>query len=790
VAEEEVVVLKPPGEQAEQEAPEEAKTEAPEEIVSLESIASEGVLQDESIPEPIPVKKSNKKLFIIAGVVALVLIILIVVLLVILLKKDKKENIDAASIVKNIENNYQTQNFGASKIDEMINKANQLYERGNKFEALKIYENVAVYNQSLSNYNLGVSQMKQERCDEAIISFNKAITDRENTAVSAINAAICSLELNNTKNFNYYIGLADSFLQYENNSPLYSYYYALINYYKGNYYEALQALSHPNTADYKNEYAYLSAKILSLLGDDERAIARLESQKAFKADFTLAQLYARLGKYDKARDYLTKASKNTPNIDLIKMTEALIDLKTSDYGDAAAFIKDVYDYNASLPSKIYKIKTILKPDLFDVSLAQAHFSDDMFFDRKRRYETLFYFAPYKVFDAKQSIEQIRKGGVSVFLDDTSAANDYLSQSAAASKVNAKLSEAIAKALSYRLKEANKEFEELASTYPNHSILQYNLALSYAQLGNFSLAAKHFIASYHQDVNNHLAGIFGAICLDINRNLNPKLIEEIGENLENDKSLKPVNLYASLLSLVSGNQSAMIRWLEEPKEQTMLNLAFDIIIAKVTNNDDLMAKKADELLKILPNDIIANILNFISKNKEQNVKEYAKAIQIHFNGKQLDSNAFYHGADIIKKQYIKLLQISGLLTRERDKLRAELKNAPKNINLIQTLAYVDIFTNDFDESYKLYNQAIDEFKVNDASTLFLASVAAIGAGKVSNAIALLELTKLNDANAIENRIALGLMYQQIDNIKAALIQYSKIGNVEYESEFYDFEIDND
>ena len=148
MAEEEVVVLKPPGEQTEQEVPEEAKAEAPEEIVSLESIASEGVLQDESIPEPIPVKKSNKKLFIIAGVVALVLIILIVVLLVILLKKDKKENIDAASIVKNIENNYQTQNFGASKIDEMINKANQLYERGNKFEALKIYENIAVYNQS------------------------------------------------------------------------------------------------------------------------------------------------------------------------------------------------------------------------------------------------------------------------------------------------------------------------------------------------------------------------------------------------------------------------------------------------------------------------------------------------------------------------------------------------------------------------------------------------------------------------------------------------------------------
>ena len=103
--------------------------------------------------------------------------------------------------------------------------------------------------------------------------------------------------------------------------------------------------------------------------------------------------------------------------------------------------------------------------------------------------------------------------------------------------------------------------------------------------------------------------------------------------------------------------------------------------------------------------------------------------------------------------------------------------------------MDIFTNDFDESYKLYNEVIDEFKINDAGTLFLASVAATGANKITNAIALLELTKLNDPSAVENRAALGFMYQQIDNIKAALIQYSKVGNVEYNNEFYDFMIDN-
>ena len=92
MADEEVVVLKPPGEQAEQETPGEEGAEASEEIISLESITKEDVLQDESIPEPIPVKKSKKKLFIIIGV-ALLMLVIVVILLVVLLKDHKKEKL-------------------------------------------------------------------------------------------------------------------------------------------------------------------------------------------------------------------------------------------------------------------------------------------------------------------------------------------------------------------------------------------------------------------------------------------------------------------------------------------------------------------------------------------------------------------------------------------------------------------------------------------------------------------------------------------------------------------------
>ena len=46
-----------------------------------------------------------------------------------------------------------TQKFQNSKIDSMLIKANKLYESGNKIEALKLYENIALYNESLSKHS-------------------------------------------------------------------------------------------------------------------------------------------------------------------------------------------------------------------------------------------------------------------------------------------------------------------------------------------------------------------------------------------------------------------------------------------------------------------------------------------------------------------------------------------------------------------------------------------------------------------------------------------------------------
>ncbi len=109
------------------------------------------------------------------------------------------------------------------------------------------------------------------------------------------------------------------------------------------------------------------------------------------------------------------------------------------------------------------------------------------------------------------------------------------------------------------------------------------------------------------------------------------------------------------------------------------------------------------------------------------------------------------------------------------------------SIMQTLAYLEIYANQFEEAFVLYNKLIDDFNQKDSYTIFLASVAAVGAGHPENAIALLELSKLIDPTNVESRYALGILYQEIGNLEAAGSQYRNIGNIGFISEYFSFDI---
>ncbi|HEF9868537.1 TPA: tetratricopeptide repeat protein [Campylobacter coli] len=677
-----------------------------------------------------------------------------------------------------------------ARVDGMIQKANALYLKGEVEQALKVYEQIAVYNESLSNYNLGVSQMNEGKFDEAFDSFKKAIANGENQSVAAINAAVCALKLNDKEKFKYYIDLAQVYLPKEGKSKLYDYYLALINYYKGYYPEALQMLQRVNSEPYTDVAKYLSAKIYAKMDFDAKSVQQLNTQGSFEPSLSLGLLYARMGEYDKAKIALNTAMKIERDFNQSLSALTLVDIKTGDFQDMLLRLQDTYR-NDEDKYKIldrYKIKVRLNKELFNIAIAQRNFSNDILKKQKDQFDLLFYFAPYQVFDSKQASLYIKKANITNFVDDSSDGQSYLARSQALSSTNVKISNIINDALNQKLRLANKEFQALLEDYPEHSILQYNLALTYAQMQNYELAYKHFSSSYHLNPKNYLAGAFAMFCGKLSDNDTTKLYHEILDNIAADSNFK-ANMQKNMLFLANGDYISMLPYLDENGQKTPLNLIFETIIAKNNNLNNQVDVRIAKLRSELPQDIVANILYFNSLNSNLNIKEYAQNAQIHFKNLQVDYRSVFGGSNIARELYVNLMHIAGLLNLERQKFKTLINTSKvKDEGMIQTLAYLDIFAQQYEESYALYNTLIDEYGAKDSRTLFLASVAAVGANNPNSAIALLQLSKLTDKNNKESKVALGLLYQEVGNYEAAMTQYRTLPN-DFKSEFFTFDIKN-
>ncbi|NOX14838.1 MAG: hypothetical protein GXP61_02185 [Epsilonproteobacteria bacterium] len=767
-----------------------------EEIIILESedeaseVDENGSSASKNKDEPSNKSKLNKKLLLLIISVFLILLIILISVIIILKTKniEKPKHIDTKEIVQKLIRKERVSPFSPSKIDKMIQKANLLYEQGNKHKALKIYGQIATFNEALSFYNIGVAKMKEKDYAEAIESFKKAIQNRQQKCISAINAAVSALNLGKSKLFKYYLDLAYAYLPDDVNAPLYSYEMSLINYYKNFYYEALSSLEHPSNNFNINAQRYLSSKILAYIGNNKEAIDMLLKINSVDTNFPLGLLYARIQEYAIAQKYLQKAQSFTNEPIKVKMALALVENKLGNLTNSAKFMDDAVKLNEKKALATYPIKIILKPSLFDVNIAQKEFVKNLYFDDENVFSMIFYFAPYKIFDATQSVEYIRKGGMNLFLDKLGPALDYLKASSTISKVNISIAKGIKKALGNHVFQANKIFKSMIKDYPFHSILHYDLALTYAQIGDYKQAYKNFSTSYHLDNTNYLAGVFSIFTAKLINKDVAKLTEDVKSSISLDKKLPGINLFMSLINLSENNQFSLSRWIETDKKNNPLNLIFDVIIAQKISNRQYFRNKSTLLQALLPKDLLSNIIYFNMKYGKDDIKKYAKNIQLKFKDKALDFSSFYYGAKIARIQYVKFLQISGLLYHERDTLKTRLPLETDDVMaLTYTLAYLDIYTNNFEESYVLYNKLIDDFHQKDTKTIFLAATAAIGAKHIENAIALLELSKIIDKTNNESRYALGLLYQEIKNFKGATIQYKKIGNSNFKSKYFSFQI---
>jgi tetratricopeptide (TPR) repeat protein len=738
----------------------------------------------------------NKKLiFAIIGVLVLLVIIAVVLVLFVFNKDEEvvqpKDNNSTKKIVNKIK---PAESLPKTKVDAMIKDANELYATGKKAEALEIYEKVSAYNESISHYNMGVALMKEKNYKDALESFKTALTYKDNLCVSAINAAVCSLELKDMDKFQYYLDLAYAHLPKSQNDPLYAYYYGIIKYYQGEYVEALHAFSNDDGLGFVEQKNHLMGNMYVRLNENMKAFEHLEKNKNGKDYLTLAMLYSREGDYQTAKEYFQIALNNNITPDLTKMAMILNYMKMGDMHSAAQ-MKELYKKYGDEPTKYFPIRVVLNKNIFDKNLAQEKFRNNLDYTDKRIFDVLFYFAPYKIFNNNKTIGYIRKGNKSMYIDNISDAKNDYQKSYVSALVSKKIAKAVKYAINYRVRDANKILLEVIEKNPNDSILHYNLGLTFAQLGLYSKAYKYFAKSFHLDPENSLSGVFAVLSGKLGNIDVDKVMINAQTYLGNKANIKPEDkLHLAILSSISSGYKSVINWLQKDvKSDSVMSSVFEVIAASKLDAQgfdlhQLEVDKANQLKSMLNDDIIANILHLYAVNKKLSNKQFAQKANYFLKEHRVHLEQLYYGPIIAREMYVGLSNIAGTTYLVRDILRERLMTEEHDTRgVLQALALTNIYLNFFEEAYTLYNQLINELGEADSNTLLLAAVAAIGANHHSDAISLLKLATIEDKTNYEARYGLGLLYLEAKNINGTSIQIDKIEAFNFKSSYFDFEI---
>ena len=764
--------------------------EAQEEIIIIQE--NDVAEDDKSEAVVVDDESAKKKKILLFGGLAILLVLIIVISLLLLLKSSQKKDDTSIDYLRESLSTKTPEVVQPSKLENMIVKANYLYSSGSKQEALFLYEQIAQYSEAISLYNLGVAQLKDKQYKQAQLTFEKAIKNNDKRCVSAINAAVCSIYLKEDENFKYYIDLAHAYLPNEVNSPLYPYYYALINYYNKNYLEALSALQNS-----KDKMVYpiiennLKAKLNALFGNDYAAIEAMENKFQDGDDLSLALLYARIGEFNLAITHLEDSI--LKNIQPVKsqMALGLIDLKAGKITDATREIKNVTDMFPEKVYQTYPIKVTLKDSLFDAKKAQKRYLSKIDNSKVLNYQKIFYFSPYKVFNANKTISYIRKGNANIYIDNVESAKSYLSKSATSSSVNIGITKAIKQALAFKIRQANKTLQTLVKQQPKHSILQYDLALTYAQMGNMELAHKHFLRSYYLDAKNYLSGVYAILTSQLINQENSKLKSILKDSIADEEESEEKDFYTTLLNISQNNYISSVDWLDNDYKQKPLYLALDVIISIKLNKMQNAREASEKLITLLPTDILPHIMYIDAHFYDLEDTIYASKVLNYLKQQDFDFTDLYYGPYITRYLYIQENLITGKLYFLAKQLETKLQESnTQTEEIMNALAMTYLFGEQFEKAYTLYNSLIDEVKIRDVYTLFLGAVASTAAGHHGNAIALLELANLKNKSFSESRYALGLLYLELKNNEGATIQFAHIDANYFQSQFFDFEIDLD
>ena len=771
----------------------------------------------------------NKVILFATIAVATLLLILIIVLIIALNKEEPLTPIYASqpqTTQTPQREGTKMRKIEGGELQSLIQKAALLYSSGHITEALDVYNNISIFSQSFASFNLGVAKLKERNLKDALRAFDDTISSGENIAAAAINAAQISYQLGDFSRYNYYVNLAKGTMIEWSGKPLYSYLYSLANYYSANYFNALSSLNNPSSNFYETPSALMSAKIYLNFNDEYNALKKLLDISDMDNRFTIGLLYARMGEYDLAyqyiSDYMRNLDSSVESMNLQgNMALALVELKRSHFTQSAEIYNTLMkNHNAKDLVKFYPIKIKLKDSLFDINIAQKSFwnrNNNEQITNLWHYKIIFYFAPFRVFDINNAISLINDGGLRLRMNNLEEADSTLARGVMMSRINQSITQGLKEILRYNINEALNIMREASKKYPNHQILQYNLGLIYAQLNDFENARRHFLRAYHLDSNDLLSGIFALMSSQLTQKDGSRILNDITTSLEEITFDSPTQegFYRSLLGFANGNLTDDMQWFHKNEESTLQTLqenqsqmqitpqnpshtqatplmfALNALYALGTRDKNIITNAFDELIIASNNDIVAMILGKISSHFNENIKAFSLNLFEFFKNDLQNLEIVYTGPSLARQIYIYMAFLVGANSYVDEILNHRLlnNNGDDVSGILQALALNAIYLLDFERAFTYYNELIDVYKVQSSEVYFYATVAAIGAGYYDNAVALIQLSRMDNSTNFEARYALGLLHQAMGNLNLASMQFGAITKQGFKSDFFDFEIDS-
>jgi tetratricopeptide (TPR) repeat protein len=242
----------------------------------------------------------------------------------------------------------------------------------------------------------------------------------------------------------------------------------LIAYYKNYYFETFSPLKHRTSKFFDDEKNMIETRVNLLFENYGNSAIALEKSLTKQDTGALGFIYANMGELKVAKQYIEKAMEYEGNLEednikqlRLKYAHSLIDLKLGNLKSSANEIKHISNIYDKKIDKSYQLELFLKESLFDVQQAQKFFQKEREFVQYRNYQFIFYFSPFKIFNAEKSINLIKKGSVNIALGDTETATEYLEGGAKSSDVNKNIILAIKAALNKRLRIANQILKDIA-----------------------------------------------------------------------------------------------------------------------------------------------------------------------------------------------------------------------------------------------------------------------------------------------------------------------------------------